>query len=122
MVWLSRRAPRPFGELEIYRNGRFASRVQLGGYKKSILTAGSAADIPLLGNDIPPVVLHIYAERTMDSQKEMVVDFLHPTDGTIEESRVLRNGDDIVLSAYGYRLRYIHLVEEEGSFIGEQYA
>jgi hypothetical protein len=98
------------GSVSIYKAGKFLKEVVIALFG-AMATLGSEGDIPLPGQDIPPIVARLRAQRTDQGSVETVYETLDPETGQVLDSRPWRDGDEEVIG--DYRIKYTNFNQED---------
>lgn len=113
LVVRSRNSLRLEGSVGIYRAGKLLRETALSLFG-AMATLGSKGDIPLAGDDIPPLAARLRAQRTDRAGVETVFETLDPETGQVLDSRPWRDGDEEVIGEY--RIKYTNYNQEDQTY------
>lgn len=121
LLWRRQRTgTRLVGVLGIYRHHRFVTQINLADRGQTSITIGTQGDIRLSAQNMPTVTARIYAERSEEGETDTYLDLLGPDDGAVQETILLRDGDEINLDD-DYSLKYGNPLTQLWTYEGEQY-
>ena len=113
MLARSRNGLKLEGSLDIYQAGSLLKEVDLAPFGGAA-TLGSEGDIPLPGDDIPPIVARLRAQRADRGGVETVFETLDPETGQVLDSRPWQDGDEEVIGTY--RIKYTNYNQADQMF------